>query len=437
MVIERFEKFRQQLNKPVDPASLALFRIGFGALMACALVRFLAKGWVHDLFIEPTWFFPFTGFEWIKPLPSPWIYFHVFLLLAAAIGIALGWRFRLSATIFFFGFTYLELIDKTNYLNHYYLVSILAGLLIFLPADRPWSLSRSSKKGEPIPVWTVYLLRFQLAVVYFFAGLAKLNSDWLLEAQPLRIWLAARDDLPLIGSLMDEVWVAYAASWTGFVYDLTIAAFLLWPRTRPAAYVAVLLFHLATALLFPIGLFPWLMMVATPIFFQPSWPRRFFKSRSVPQLNPVPNPSTPLPIPILLPLAIFALLQIVFPLRHLAYEGPVAWDYRGFNFSWRVMAAEKAGFASFMVTDASGQWKEVRPEERLTSLQAKMMAQDPEMIRCFAQSLAAEYRERGWNDVRVTVDAWASLNGKPSKRLINPEVDFARELPDCWILPWR
>ena len=42
-------------------------------------------------------------------------------------------------------------------------------------------------------------------MVYVFAGLAKLNADWLLDAQPLRIWLAARSDLPIVGPLLAQV----------------------------------------------------------------------------------------------------------------------------------------------------------------------------------------------------------------------------------------
>ena len=45
------------------------------------------------------------------------------------------------------------------------------------------------------------LLRFQYATVYFYAGLAKLGSDWLVHAQPLGIWLYSRGDTPVSGSV--------------------------------------------------------------------------------------------------------------------------------------------------------------------------------------------------------------------------------------------
>src|SRR5215213_6169254 len=97
--------------------------------------------------------------------------------------------------------------------------------MFFLPAHRLWSVDaclRPSLRSSTVPAWTLEILRFQILVVYFFAGLAKLNHDWLWEAQPLRIWFAARNDLPVIGRWLDEPWVAYAASWSGAIYDLTI-----------------------------------------------------------------------------------------------------------------------------------------------------------------------------------------------------------------------
>src|SRR6185369_4772318 len=131
-----------------------------------------------------------------------------------------------------------------------------------------------------VPAYCVYLLRFQLGVVYFFAGIAKLNGDWLLRAQPLRIWLAARADLPILGGFLAEPWVAWTASWAGAFFDLTIVGFLLLPRTRRAAFVAVVVFHVATGLLFPIGMFPWIMVAAATVFFAPDWPTRFGLQRT-------------------------------------------------------------------------------------------------------------------------------------------------------------
>ena len=263
--------------RPVDGSSAAIFRIAFGLVGLVAVVRFFAHGWIDELYLAPAHHFSYVGFEWVQPWPGPLMYAHFAALGVLAVCIAAGYRYRLAALLFAVGFTYVELIDKTTYLNHYYWISLAGLLIVFLPLHRVWSVDawRSRARRAPtVPACTIWLLRAQLAVVYVFAGAGKLNPDWLLEAMPLRIWLPQHADLLLIGPLLDEVWVAYAMSWAGAAFDLTIVGWLLWPRSRPFAYVAVVVFHLLTGQLFMIGVFPWLMIAGTLIFFPPDWPRR-------------------------------------------------------------------------------------------------------------------------------------------------------------------
>ena len=129
--------------------------------------------------MEPAHHFSYVGFEWVRAWPAPWMHVHFAALGVLALAITLGWRDRASALLFTLGFTYIELIDKTTYLNHYYFIS-LAGLLIcILPTHRAWSLdARRLRCDGAVPRWTVWALRSQVAVVYAFAGLAKLNPDW-------------------------------------------------------------------------------------------------------------------------------------------------------------------------------------------------------------------------------------------------------------------
>src|SRR5262249_14954286 len=114
---------------------------------------------------------------------------------------------------------------------------------------------------------------FQIGLVYTCAGLAKAQPDWLLHAQPLRIWLNARTELPVLGQLFAQPWAAPAMSWAGFLFDATIAGWLLLRRTRPWAFCAVIAFHVLTRTLFPIGMFPVIMVLGALVFFEPDWPR--------------------------------------------------------------------------------------------------------------------------------------------------------------------
>ena len=75
------------------------------------MVRFVANGWVSDVYIEPAYHFTYAGFAWVQPWPAWGMYMHFGMLGLASLGVALGYRYRLSIATFFLLFTYVELID--------------------------------------------------------------------------------------------------------------------------------------------------------------------------------------------------------------------------------------------------------------------------------------------------------------------------------------
>ncbi|MEY4201183.1 MAG: hypothetical protein RLZZ265_2923 [Verrucomicrobiota bacterium] len=423
------------LLRPIPAASLAAFRILFGLLMAGAMVRVLAKGWVDIVFLAPAFHFSYPGFAWVKPLPAGAMHAFVAGLAVCALGVAAGFVYRVCAVLFFVGFAYLELIERANYLNHYWLVTLLAGLCAVLPLHREWSWDAARgrvARATCAPAWQLWMLRFQVGVVYVFAGLAKLNADWLFRAEPLRTWLAARADVPLLGPWLAEPWMAFAMSWAGAAYDLGIVAALLCARTRPLAYATVVVFHVVTALLFPIGLFPWLMIAATTLFFPPDWPRGGGSEFRVSSFELFPAP----PKWAVATLAVYCVVQIALPVRPFFQQENSAWTGRGFNFSWRVMLVERSGHVEFFAFDPATQRRWRLPTHSvLTPWQERLMAQEPELVRQFAQHLADKLRRAGHAGVEVRAEAFLSLNGRPHQRLLRPDVNLAGSLPPNWILP--
>jgi vitamin K-dependent gamma-carboxylase len=425
-----------RLARPRDGAGLGAFRIIFGLLMLVATLRFWAKGWIDTLYLEPAFHFTWAGLDWVRPWPGAWMKVHFAAMALAALGLALGYRTRLSAGVFWLLFTYAELIDKAAYLNHYYLVSLLALLLAVLPSGAALSLdARRRGHARAVPLGAYVLLRAQVGVVYVFAGLAKLDADWLGRGEPLYTWLQAHTDLPLVGPLLATPEAALAMSWAGALYDLTVVAFLLWPRSRPLAFAAAAVFHLGIWLLFPVGMFSWVMLACTTVFFSPSWPRRAATS--------VQHDARPprLPAAAVALGAAWLVVQLALPLRHLAYPGPVNWTEEGFRFAWRVMLIEKTGQAEFEVRAADLPSPRLTfPERDLTPLQARMMATQPDMILDYAHFLAARARAEGHTQVEVYARATAALNGRPSQPLIDPRADLAAAPrtafgPSPWIVP--
>jgi vitamin K-dependent gamma-carboxylase len=445
----RGARLRAWLARPVDAAGVGAFRLLFGALMVAAIVRFVAKGWVRELYLDPTYHFTYWGFDWVRPFSGAGMAALFAVMGVAALCVALGAFTRVAAAVFFVTFSYAELIDQATYLNHYYLVSLLALLFTVLPVERAFSLDarRKARAGRALPATVPFyvhaFLRAQIGLVYVFAGLAKLNPDWLFEAQPLRLWLARFGDSPLVGRLLVEPASAYVMSWVGAAFDLFIVPLLLFRPTRRAAFAAALVFHGIVWLLFPIGIFSFLMLTCATLFFEPSWPRRFvtrFFGVSAAVLKDAPA-ARPAPRWVAAAMGAYLAVSVALPLRLVLYPGASSWTEEGFRFAWRVMLTEKTGHVEFDVVDASGKRAHVNPRSELTRLQYAMMATQPDMIHVYALHLARRFEAEGRGKVRVYAHAWAALNGRPSQRLIDPTVDLAAEerslRPKRFIVPLR
>ena len=443
----------RNIKRPVEAAPLAVFRILFGLMMLLSIIRFWSYGWIEKLYLEPGFSFSYYGFEWVKPVGG--LTYLIFIICGlSALLVAMGYRYRLSIVLFFLSFTYIELMDKTTYLNHYYFISLLSFLMIFLPANVYYSFDarlNPTQRFQKVPAWSINSIKLMLGIVYFYAGIAKINSDWLLEAMPLKIWLPSKFDIPLLGSLVHQQWLAYAFSWGGMLYDISIPFLLLYKRTRLIAFILVLIFHILTRVLFPIGMFPYIMIVSTLIFFDAGlhhkilqWfdkvvklgKKQFDNGLVLPSYGKLKANTTATVI------SLFFALQILFPFRYLFYPGELFWTEEGYRFSWRVMLIEKSGYAQFKIVNGeNGKWFYVDNSEYLTPFQEKQMAFQPDFILEYAHYLKDHYTALGENEVQVYVDCHVSLNGRRSKPYIDPEVNLAEEKESfkhkTWILPFE
>jgi vitamin K-dependent gamma-carboxylase-like protein len=439
-----FGRIRSALFAPVDISFLVFFRVAFGAVMAWEVLRYFRYGWIASFYIEPRMLFTYYGFDWVRPWAGSGMYVHFAVLGLLAVSILVGYRTRIAAVLFFLGFTYVFLLDVTRYLNHFYLISLLSFLLIFLPAERAFSVDARLNprlRADTVPAWTLWLLRAQIGIAYIYGGVAKLSPDWL-RGEPMRMWLAHRMDFPLIGQFFDREWMVYGFVIGGIVLDLCVVPFLLWPRTRIYAFVAAAAFHLLNARLFDIGVFPWFMLAATLVFFPPDLVRRMVNRLTKPAKR-VATRHDPEAVPsnlVLVLLAAWIVVQVLVPLRHLLYPGDVLWTEEGHRFSWRMKLRDKDGDARFLITDpASGREWAVNPRAYLGSRQRDRLAGDPDMILQFSHFLAEEKRKQGFPNVQVHALVMATVNGRGPQLLINPAVDLAKERRTLgharWIMP--
>lgn len=409
-----------RLFAPVDIASLAFFRVAFGVIMLWEVWRYYEYSWIGAYYIEPVFHFSYYGFGWVEPWPGVGMYLHFLAIGMLAGCVMLGLFYRVSAALLFLSLSYVFLLEQTLYLNHFYLVYLISGLLIFIPAHRSFSLDalrRPEIRSQTVRAWTLWILAAQIAIVYFYGGIAKLNGDWL-RGEPMRMWLATSTEFPLIGSFFTREWAPYLFSYGGLSFDLMIVPLLLWRRTRILAFVAAAGFHLTNAELFQIGIFPWLAIAATTLFLSPSWPRLLFSCLRIPMQSSNAREVTsearleewsaePFELSgsykrqyaALALLGLFLATQLLVPLRHHVYPGDVNWTEEGHRFSWHMKLRDVQADATFYATDpATGSSWELDPERYLAGWQASRMAPSPDMALQFSHYVAEAYREA---DMRI------------------------------------
>jgi vitamin K-dependent gamma-carboxylase len=432
-----------RLFAPAASAPLVYFRIAFGAIMLWEVWRYFEYNWIYRYYIQPTFFFSYFPFDWLPPLPGDLMYLFFYGMALLAVLVMVGLYYRASMTLFFLGFTYWFLLDHTNYLNHFYLIALVSFIMIFLPAHRRLSLDAALKpslRGDTIPAWALWLLRFQIGVAYFYGGIAKINPDWL-QATPMNYWLAARTDFPLIGHLFTEMWMHYFFSYGGLFFDLLVIPALLWRPTRNFALLVAVMFHLTNARLFNIGIFPWFMIAATLILFAPAWltKHRLWRLGGAPANLPefTPQPLTSAQRWTLALVGVFVVWQVLMPLRHWLYPGYVSWTEEGHNFSWHMKLRGKSGSLSLYVFDPDSYSTEaVNLRDHLTPRQIDKMSTRPHMMLQFAHYLADQQRAQGRDNFSIHARAWVSLNGRDWQLMIDPQVDLASQPRDIWHKTW-
>lgn len=443
------ETFTALLLRPVDAASLAVFRVLFGAIMVWEVYRYFAFDRVTRYYVIPEFYFTYELFPFVKPWPEPWMHIHFMAMAIFALGMGLGLFYRLSTYLFLLTYSYVFLLDKAQYNNHYYLIILVAFLLLCTDAHR-WASLDAWRKGwlnraeaQIVPFWQVFILRAQIVIVYFFGGVAKLNADWL-AAEPIGAWLRNRAHYPVLGPFFATEAGAYFFAYGGLFFDLFIGLFLLWPRTRWLALIGVLFFNLMNKWLFSIGVFPYLMIAMTVIFFNPDGPRRLLGRLPISIPASWPDARQPRQVAVVSFVVIYLAIQILMPLRHWLYPGYVSWTEQGHRFSWHMKLRDKEAFVIFYITDPkTNQTWEVDFDDRLTVRQYAKMATRPDMVVQFARHIKEEFHRAGViENPIITVDAWASLNGRPFQQFIDPTVDLGRVDSSLftvydWVAPFR
>ncbi len=429
------------LHRPVDGRLLALFRIVFGIAMFYEMSDWRSIGLVQLGIVAPKLLFTYEGLAWITPFSEHTMDLILAGAALAALCMAAGLFHRIAAVYFWAAFTFLFLQDKAFYNNHLYLFSLLALLLCFMPASRVWSLDallfRKDRMPRTVPVWTTMLLRIQFVIVYFYGGLAKLNSDWLLHQQPMR---TALDSVgPAMHDLATSAFSVYFFTYGGLLFDLCIGALLWAKRTRRYAIPFALAFNITNHFLFDdIGVFPFVMIPSILLFFDPeefaAWlDRGKAKGKKAPGIGEDVLPTTLQRSVANVLIVCYLAFQLLFPLRWMVLPGHVDWTTIGQRFSWRMKITSRSPqrIAYYFVAP-NGEKRAVDANAMINSQQLMYTAEDVRMAVQFAHFLKRGAAEHGHPEFKVTSEIVISYNGRPVRYLFPPDQDLSALTIDPW-----
>ena len=421
------------LYQKTDIKTLALLRMVLGLWFFIDYVGMILIGRVQEAYIDAQIHFPFIGFEWVKPLPAWGMYLVFGLMAAASLAIVVGFRYRLAVLIFLLGQVYVFMIDIVYTLNKFYLFILLALVMLFIPANRFWSLDVKRKRlgaWPTVPRWTVLIFQLSVALIYFYSGLSKLNDDWLVMHQPITHHLNWQWPFKLLNENAQDRLFALM-SWGGAFFDLSIAFLLSWRRTRWFGHAYQISFHLINFTFLNVGSLSIFMIAITLLLFPPAWLTRKIGLQVHEGLELRSTIQKRWTISLM---SLFLLLNALIPHRHYLIDNDVNWTEKGHRFSWRLMTRTKLGSHSrFIVTDEiSGEVWNVNPRKYLTGRQYRKMSGETDLVIVFAHWLEKEWAAKGFNRVAVHAYIWTRLNAREAQLLVDPELDLTTVERTVW-----
>ncbi|GAB5540095.1 MAG: HTTM domain-containing protein [Salibacteraceae bacterium] len=339
--------------------------------------------------------------------------------------IIIGRFVRIAALYFGLAFAYFFLIDQTFYNNHYYLIILISGMLVFMRSDEAFVLG---KKSAPtyIEAWQYWLLRFQVMVVYFFGGVAKMNPYWL-DHEPAKTLLEMKALASGISYVSSQP-IVLTITYGGLVFDLLIGFALLYKPTQKLGIVAAILFNVMNAWLFhDISIFPYFMLGALILFINPNTVHEWLKEKKLAKKPLQSNESKHLSGVGMIILSLYMVLQITLPIRHYFIPGYTDWTGEGQRFSWRMKIQTRiynVDEISFIIDTGEGQ-SIIDVRKYINDDQYHQMLHSPLMVVQFAQFIEAHAKENfGFENVEIAANIPIEFNGQPKAFMFYPNTNI-------------
>lgn len=460
--LSSWERLVSLLNRPTDPAGLAVFRFLFGLLMVLDIPQERGLSSLDRRYLDGLDVCRFPLLNALQPLPLDWMYLVYTIMFLGALGIMLGLCYRLSCVLFLLPYWYVFLLDKTSWNNHSYLYGLLAFQLTFVDANRYWSvdgLLHPRKRNTHVPLWNYAVLRGQIFIVYFIAGVKKLDADWVggYSMEYLsRHWLFS----PFKLVLSEEMTSLLVVHWCGLILDLSAGFLLFFDASRPVGLFFVSYFHCMNSQLFSIGMFSYVMLASSPLFCSPEWPRKLvsYWPQTLQELGPLqaaPQPSAScvykrrrargsqkpglrhqLGTAFTL---LYLLEQLFLPYSHFLTQGYNNWTNGLYGYSWDMMVHSRS-HQHVKITYRDGRTGELGYLNPGVFTQSRRWKDHADMLKQYATCLSHLLPKYNVTEPQIYFDIWVSINDRFQQRIFDPRVDIVQAAwspfrPTPWLQP--
>ena len=422
----------------------------------------------------------------------------VYTWAVCGVMVAVGYQYHLAMATFSVLFSFHFFSAVSEYLNHHYLIIWIGASFTLIPAAQSWSidayLSTGSFRGKgEAPRWVRWYLSSLMSILYLYGSVAKINVDWL-RAAPLYDWLSFQPTRmwPFWKPIIAQWWWPYLISYGGIFWDGAAPFLLALPgKWRILGIWGSLLFHGYNYLQFSIGVFPWMSIGYSTVYFPPDWPQRVWSTVTAPlrgaftgKMGEVIERSEPVKkkkqeaepegwswywkVILVVCFGMF-LFQAVFPARWVLYGvSSPAWSDTGHRYSCRMKLRDRDVYGEYVIdrvfsdghtttvpydptkdmsfnriVDENGITLKNGDVPRLTIRQWRSFKTRPDSLRRFARHLREhliwdmkQYAFDAGGDVRIRGNFTVELNGRPRAPFINDTVILSDPNLSTWSEDW-
>ncbi|XP_037813377.1 vitamin K-dependent gamma-carboxylase [Lucilia sericata] len=474
-----YNNFTKWLHRPADAAALGVFRMLYGAAMLIDIAEERGGSQMDVRFGEAK-HCHFPLFDGIQAFSFPIMGCVYLCMWLGAIGIMLGYRFRLSCLLFVVPYWYIFLLDKPAWNNHSYLFGLVGTMLLFTQANRYCSLDKYLKPQMPstVPYWNYFIIKFQFFILYMYAGLKKLTAEWLsgyAMSSLSRHWVLS----PFRWVLSEDLADLLIVHWFTAIFDFSIAFLMTCSKTRVLATPFMISFHLMNSRLFVIGMFPWVCLAQVPMFYSCDWPRKLslknlkklykitmkqkqldddkieiLETKTQNPLTKTNPPEEPLvycnacrklinsATNISLSerirsglILFYCCLQLFLPYSHFITQGYNNWTNGLYGYSWDMMVhSYDTILTTIKVVDNNNNKVHYLDPYAFTEYDrwTKYADMAQQYARCIHKNIEMEHKRNtahsplSSTNISIYFDIWCSMNGRFQQRVFDPRVDLLK-----------